>query len=71
MPDVATLETAFHSHSRELHAVPSVTPVSCDSVGRCKQDMAKMCVDAVLAVADLSRKDVNLDLIKVRLASCL
>ncbi len=25
-----------------------------------------MCVDAVLAVADLERKDVNLDLIKVR-----
>ena len=37
----------------------------CHSVGRCKQDMAKMCVDAVIAVADLSRKDVNLDLIKV------
>jgi T-complex protein 1 subunit epsilon len=28
--------------------------------------MAEMCVRAVLAVADLERKDVNLDLIKVR-----
>lgn len=36
-------------------------------VGRCKRDMAEMCVDAVLAVADLERRDVNLDLIKVRL----
>jgi T-complex protein 1 subunit epsilon len=27
--------------------------------------MAEMCVKAVLAVADLDRKDVNLDLIKV------
>ena len=27
--------------------------------------MAEMCVKAVLAVADLKRKDVNLDLIKV------
>ena len=35
-------------------------------VGRCKRDMAEMCVKAVLAVADLERKDVNLDLIKVR-----
>jgi T-complex protein 1 subunit epsilon len=28
--------------------------------------MAEICVKAVLAVADLPRKDVNLDLIKVR-----
>lgn len=37
------------------------------SVGRVKRDMAEMCVKAVLAVADLKRKDVNLDLIKVPL----
>lgn len=36
------------------------------SVGREKRAMAEMCVKAVLAVADLERKDVNLDLIKVR-----
>ena len=35
------------------------------SVGRCKREQAEMCVKAVLAVADLERKDVNLDLIKV------
>ena len=35
------------------------------SVGRCKRKFAEMCVNAVLAVADLDRKDVNLDLIKV------
>jgi T-complex protein 1 subunit epsilon len=29
--------------------------------------MAEICVKAVLAVADLPRRDVNLDLIKVRL----
>ena len=34
------------------------------SVGRCKREQAEMCVQAVLAVADLDRKDVNLDLIK-------
>ncbi len=30
-----------------------------------KRDMAEMCVKAVLTVADLKRRDVNLDLIKV------
>ena len=35
------------------------------SVGRCKREMAEMCVNAVLAIADLERRDVNLDLIKV------
>ena len=36
-------------------------------VGRCKREQAEMCVQAVLAVADLDRKDVNLDLIKARM----
>ncbi len=40
-------------------------PTPC-SVGRLKRPMAEMCVKAVLAVADLERRDVNLDLIKVR-----
>ena len=35
------------------------------SVGRCKRQMAEIAVQAVLAVADLERRDVNLDLIKV------
>lgn len=35
------------------------------SVGRYKRQMAEICVKAVLAVADLERKDVNLELIKV------
>ncbi len=35
------------------------------SVGRLKRQMAEMCVQAVLDVADLERRDVNLDLIKV------
>jgi len=34
-------------------------------VGRLKRPFAEMCVKAVLAVADLDRRDVNLDLIKV------
>ena len=35
-------------------------------VGRYKRQMAEICVKAVVAVADLERKDVNLELIKVR-----
>lgn len=35
-------------------------------VGRLKDQMAEICVKAVLSVADLARRDVNLDLIKVR-----
>ena len=42
-----------------------MTTLSSKIVGRCKREMAQMCVDAVLAVADLERRDVNLDLIKV------
>mmetsp|Transcript_24196 Transcript_24196/g.29343 ORF Transcript_24196/g.29343 Transcript_24196/m.29343 type:complete len:537 (-) Transcript_24196:464-2074(-) len=42
-----------------------MTTLSSKIVGRCKKEMAKMCVEAVLAVADLERKDVNLDLIKL------
>ena len=35
------------------------------SVTRCKRNLAEIAVRAVLAVADLERKDVHLDLIKV------
>lgn len=37
----------------------------CCSVNRCKRRLAEIAVKAVLAVADLERRDVNLDLIKV------
>ena len=42
-----------------------MTTLSSKIVGRCKRRLAEMCVDAVLDVADLKRKDVNLDLIKL------
>lgn len=44
---------------------PLAVLVRAHSVGRLKRHMAEICVKAVLAVADLDRKDVNLDLIKV------
>lgn len=42
-----------------------MTTLSSKIVGRLKRPMAEMCVKAVLTVADLERRDVNLDLIKV------
>lgn len=42
-----------------------MTTLSSKIVGRVKRAMAEMCVKAVLGVADLERKDVNLELIKV------
>ena len=42
-----------------------MTTLNSKIVGRCKRQMAEICVQAVVAVADLKRKDVNLDLIKV------
>jgi chaperonin GroEL (HSP60 family) len=42
-----------------------MTTLSSKVVGRLKRPMAEMCVKAVLSVADLERRDVNLDLIKV------
>ena len=38
--------------------------VTC-SINRCQRKMAEIAVDAVLAVADLERKDVDFELIKV------
>ncbi|CAM6125497.1 unnamed protein product [Calypogeia fissa] len=42
-----------------------MTTLSSKIVGRCKRALAEIAVKAVLAVADLERRDVNLDLIKV------
>ena len=41
------------------------TTLSSKIVNRCKREMAEICVKAVMGVADLERKDVNLDLIKL------
>ncbi|KAL1060657.1 hypothetical protein V6Z11_1Z080600 [Gossypium hirsutum] len=42
-----------------------MTTLSSKIVNRCKRALAEISVKAVLSVADLERKDVNLDLIKV------
>ncbi|KAE8667228.1 T-complex protein 1 subunit epsilon [Hibiscus syriacus] len=42
-----------------------MTTLSSKIVNRCKRHLAEISVKAVIAVADLERKDVNLDMIKV------
>ncbi|GAQ82284.1 TCP-1/cpn60 chaperonin family protein [Klebsormidium nitens] len=42
-----------------------MTTLSSKIVGRCKRTLAEIAVKAVVAVADLERRDVNLDLIKL------
>ncbi|GBG85959.1 hypothetical protein CBR_g40771 [Chara braunii] len=42
-----------------------MTTLSSKIVGRCKRKLAEIAVKAVLGVADLERRDVNLDLIKI------
>jgi len=39
---------------------------SVHSINRCHEHMAKIAVDAIMAVADFERRDVDFELIKVR-----
>ena len=55
----------FSVDDREPLIQTCMTTLSSKIVGRCKREMAEMCVEAVLSVADLARRDVNLDLIKL------
>lgn len=42
-----------------------MTSLSSKVVSKSKENMAKIAVNAILSVADLARKDVNFDLIKM------
>jgi len=44
----------------------AMTTLSSKIINRCHRQMAEIAVEAVMAVADLERKDVNLDLIKLQ-----
>lgn len=59
----ATIDVNGEGHAA-LHQTARST-LNSKIIKRDRDHMAKICVDAVLAVADLERKDVNLDLIKV------
>jgi T-complex protein 1 subunit epsilon len=55
----------FTSESYEKLVETAETSLQSKIVKRCQRKLAEICVRAILSVADLQRKDVNLDLIKV------
>ena len=58
-------EFKFETNEFESLVQTCMTTLSSKIVNRHKRDLAKISVDAVMAVADLERKDVNLELIKL------
>lgn len=64
LEEIAT-EFEFTAERPEPLVKTCMTTLSSKIVGRCKRRLAEMCVDAVLDVADIPRRDVNLDLIKL------
>ena len=58
-----TIDVRAKDHAALLQTARST--LNSKIIKRDRDHMAAICVDAVLAVADLDRKDVNLDLIKV------
>lgn len=58
-------EFEFETNEFESLVQTCMTTLSSKIVNRHKRDLAKISVDAVMAVADLERKDVNLELIKL------
>lgn len=65
---LASLETnsdTFPIQDREKLVQTAMTTLGSKVVNRCLRQLAEICVDAVLSVADLQRKDVDFELIKV------
>lgn len=58
-------EFEYSLTNKERLVQTAMTTLSSKIVNRCHRPMAEIAVEAVLAVADLERKDVNLDLIKM------
>ncbi|GAB0497801.1 hypothetical protein MMPV_009138 [Pyropia vietnamensis] len=58
-----TVDIAANGHEELVQT--AMTTLNSKIVHRMKRELAEMCVEAVLAVADLDRRDVNLDLIKL------
>eukprot|EP00611_Tribonema_gayanum_P029685 TRINITY_DN801_c0_g1_i3.p1 TRINITY_DN801_c0_g1~~TRINITY_DN801_c0_g1_i3.p1 ORF type:complete len:245 (+),score=70.78 TRINITY_DN801_c0_g1_i3:318-1052(+) len=55
----------FSLEDREPLVATAMTTLSSKIINVHKRQMAEICVNAVLAVADMERKDVNFDMIKV------
>uniref|UniRef100_A0A0R3S5E1 T-complex protein 1 subunit epsilon n=1 Tax=Elaeophora elaphi TaxID=1147741 RepID=A0A0R3S5E1_9BILA len=65
---LTTLENvaqSFPIHNRELLVESAITALGSKIVNRCMRRLAEIAVDAVLSVADLEKKDVDFELIKI------
>lgn len=58
-------DTITISDTHEHLVQTAMSTLNSKIVHRCRRQLGEICVKAVLAVADLERKDVNLDLIKL------
>ena len=59
-------EVDIHANNNENLVKTAMTSLGSKIVSKYKKHLAEVTVKAVLAVADLERKDVNFDLIKVK-----
>eukprot|EP00794_Sanderia_malayensis_P003787 gene3787-4310_t len=57
---------AINPEKREHLVETAMTTLGSKIVNRCQKQMAEIAVDAVLSVADLERKDVDFELIKIQ-----
>ena len=55
----------LHAQCTHSHMCYDLLRISLPSINRCQRMMAQIAVDAILSVADLERKDVDFELIKV------
>eukprot|EP00184_Porphyridium_aerugineum_P006972 CAMPEP_0184695590 /NCGR_PEP_ID=MMETSP0313-20130426/3180_1 /TAXON_ID=2792 /ORGANISM="Porphyridium aerugineum, Strain SAG 1380-2" /LENGTH=536 /DNA_ID=CAMNT_0027154083 /DNA_START=53 /DNA_END=1663 /DNA_ORIENTATION=- len=55
----------YQQNDHEQLRKVAMTTLNSKIVHRMREELGKICVDAILAVADMERKEVNLDLIKV------
>eukprot|EP01050_Picozoa_sp_SAG11_P018251 SAG11_NODE_2728_length_3039_cov_2.015306_1_plen_485_part_00 len=58
-------EVVWSPESYDSLTETAMTTLSSKIINRCHRQMAEICVQAIMAVADLDRKDVNMDMIKL------
>lgn len=65
MDTIETSAVKIDANNRDQLIDAAVTTLGSKVVNEYKEKLAKVCVDAVLSVANLDTRDVNFDLIKV------
>ncbi|VDM47528.1 unnamed protein product [Toxocara canis] len=60
-----SISEVFPIENREMLIQSAITALGSKVVNRCERQLAEIAVDAVLSVADLEKKDVDFELIKV------